>query len=151
VGTLESAPVTVAIVPFNPGIFTTDASGTGQGAILVAGTTSLAAAAGSFPDARPVRRGEFIAIFCSGLGPVSHTPSTGSEALADPLSLTLTEPVVTVGGVIADVSFSGLAPGLVGLYQVNVEIPEGVVSGDSIEVLITIGGIQSNIVTIAIE
>lgn len=151
VGTLESAPVTVAIVPFDPGIFTADASGTGQGAILIAGTTLLAAPAGSFPGARPVRRGEFIAIFCTGLGAVTHMPATGSEALADPLSLTLTQPAVTVGGVEAGVSFSGLAPGFVGLCQVNVKIPEGTASGSSIEVIITIGGFQSNVVTIAID
>jgi uncharacterized protein (TIGR03437 family) len=151
VGTLESAPIAVAIVPFDPGIFSADARGAGQGSILIAGTTSLAAPSGSFPDARPVRRGEFIAIFCTGLGTVTRTPATGREALADPLSMTLAQPTVTVGGVEAAVFFSGLAPGFVGLYQVNVEIPVGVASGDSIDVVITIGGVPSNTVTIAVE
>ena len=91
-----------------------------------------------------MRRGEFVSIFCTGLGAVSNTPATGNEAAADPLSETLVLPTVTVGGVEAPVSFSGLAPGFVGLYQVNVEIPEGVASGDSIEVAITIGGAMSN-------
>ena len=151
VGPLESTPVTVNILPVDPGIFTTDATGTGQGSILIAGTASLAAPAGSFPNARPVKRGEFVSIFCTGLGAVSNTPATGSEAVADPLSETLVLPTVTIGGVEALASFSGLAPGFVGLYQVNVEIPEGVASGDAIEVLITIGGVTSNIVTIAVE
>lgn len=151
VGSLESASETVTILPFDPGIFTTDATGTGQGSILIAGTLSLAAPAGSFTNARPVQRGEFVAIYCTGLGAVSHPPATGSEAVADPLSETLTLPTVTVDDVAARVTFSGLAPGFVGLYQVNVEIPEGVASGDSIEVVITIGGVESNGVTIAIE
>jgi len=151
VGSLESAPVTVNIFPFDPGIFTADATGTGQGSILIAGTASLAAPAGAFPNVRPVRGGEFIAIFCTGLGAVSHTPPTGGEAVADPLSETLTLPTVTVGGVEARVVFSGLAPGFVGLYQVNVETPEGVAPGDSIEVVVTIGGIESNVVTIAVS
>ena len=151
VGSLESTPVTVNILPFDPGTFSADATGTGQGSILIAGTVSLAAPLGAFPNARPVRGGEFIAIFCTGLGAVSHTPPTGGEAVADPLSETLTLPTVTVGGVEARVGFSGLAPDFVGLYQVNVEIPDGVVSGDSIEVVLTIGGVVSNVVTIAVE
>ena len=50
VGEQESAPVSVTIVPFNPGIFTTSATGEGQGSILIAGTATLAAPAGAFPD-----------------------------------------------------------------------------------------------------
>jgi uncharacterized protein (TIGR03437 family) len=37
---------------------------------------------------------------------------------------------VTVGGITAEVLFSGLAPGLVGVNQVNVRIPMDVPSGD---------------------
>ena len=56
-----------------------------------------------------------------------------------------------MGGVAATVIFSGLAPGFVGLYQINVEILEGTPSGDAVEVVLTIGAVSSNIVTIAIE
>ena len=151
VGDQESAPVSVTIVPFNPGIFTTSATGEGQGSILIAGTATLAAPVGAFPDSRPVNRGEQIAIFGTGLGPVTNMPATGAAASDDPLSETTTQPQVTVGGVPATVTFSGLAPGFVGLYQINVEILEGTPSGDAIEVVVTIGGVSSNIVTIAIE
>ena len=151
VGDQESAPVSVTIVVFNPGIFTTSATGEGQGSILIAGTATLAAPAGAFPDSRPVSRGEPIAIFATGLGPVTNMPATGAAASDDPLSETTTQPQVTVGGVAATVIFSGLAPGFVGLYQINVVIPEGAPSGDAIEVVITIGGVVSNVVTIAIE
>jgi uncharacterized protein (TIGR03437 family) len=152
VGELTSAPEAVEIVLFNPGIFTTSATGMGQGSIVIVRTGgALAAPLGMFSGSRPVRRGEFIAIFATGLGDVTNTPATGFPATADPLSETTTEPEVTIGGVTATVTFSGLAPTFVGLYQVNVEIPESAPSGDAIEVVITIAGVQSNVVTIAIE
>jgi uncharacterized protein (TIGR03437 family) len=57
-----------------------------------------------------------------------------------------------VGGVASqNVSFSGLAPGFVGLYQVNAQVPPGVQTSGAAPVTITIGGITSNIVTIAIK
>jgi uncharacterized protein (TIGR03437 family) len=49
------------------------------------------------------------------------------------------------------IQYSGLAPGLVGLYQVNVQVPPGVPSGNDVQVVITIGGSTSNTVTIAVQ
>ena len=118
---------------------------------MIAGTVTLAAPAGAFPDSRPARPGEFVAIFATGLGPVEPPLATGAPASDDPLSVTTTLPQVTIGGVPATVTFSGLAPGFVGLYQINVEIPAGAPSGGAVAVVVTIGGVQSNVVTIAIE
>ena len=56
-----------------------------------------------------------------------------------------------IGGVSADVSFSGLAPGLVGVYQINVNVPDGVASGNAVPVTLAIGGVTSNTVTIAVQ
>jgi uncharacterized protein (TIGR03437 family) len=49
------------------------------------------------------------------------------------------------------VSFSGLALGFVGLYQVNVQVPAGTPSGDSVPVTLNIGGAASNTVTLAVQ
>jgi uncharacterized protein (TIGR03437 family) len=51
----------------------------------------------------------------------------------------------------APVSFSGLAPTLVGIYVVNVQVPDTVNPGDNIPVMLTIGGLSSNTVTIAVR
>ena len=64
---------------------------------------------------------------------------------------TTTAPTMTIGSVPATVSFSGLAPGFVGLYQVNVQVPENAPAGDAVPVVLTIGGISSNTVTIAVQ
>ncbi len=59
---------------------------------------------------------------------------------------------MTIGGVPAPVvSFSGLAPNLVGVYQVNVQVPAGVTPGDTVPLVITQAGVDSNTVTVAIR
>jgi uncharacterized protein (TIGR03437 family) len=60
-------------------------------------------------------------------------------------------PAVTIGGIPARVMFSGLAPGYVGLYQVNVEVPEGLPESDSVGVVLTMNNLESNSVQIAVE
>ena len=89
-------------------------------------------------------------LFATGLGAVNNPPDVGRPAQASPLSTTTTSPSVTIGGRAAAVSFSGLAPGFVGLYQVNVTLPDGVAAGDQ-PVVLTIGGISSNTVTLSIR
>ena len=146
-----SSTITVMVGPYAPALFTTNAQGTGQGSILIAGTASLAAPAGKFPGSRPVKKGEFISIYCTGLGDVRRRPGLGQPSPSNPLSTTLTTPDVTIGTASATVLFSGLAPGFVGLYQVNVQIPDTAPSGDTVNVSLTIGGVTSNTATIAIE
>jgi uncharacterized protein (TIGR03437 family) len=55
------------------------------------------------------------------------------------LSSTTTTPVVNIGGQQAQVLFSGLSPGFVGLYQVNVVVPPGISAGNQ-PITISIGG-----------
>ena len=146
--TTEAQPTGIGAV--SPGIFTLNAQGTGQGAILIANTPFLAAPAGVLENSRPVQRGEFISIFCTGLGPVLPEVESGDVAPSiPPLAETLT-PLVNIGGIPALVTFSGLAPGFVGLYQVNVQVPPGVPSGTQ-DVGIIINSVPSNTVTIAVE
>jgi uncharacterized protein (TIGR03437 family) len=58
---------------------------------------------------------------------------------------------VTIGGVPATPSFAGLAPGWVGLYQVNVQVPANAPTGDAVPVTLSVGGAVSNQVTIAVQ
>ena len=148
-----SVPSQVIVADALPAIYTTSAQGTGQGAILIAGTASLAAANGAFPGSRPVQSGEYLSIYCSGLGAVANAPANGQPAPSSPpFATTIEKPTVTVGGVTASVvSYSGLAPGEIGLYQVNVQLPNGVPSGSAVPVQIVLGSAISNIVTIGVQ
>jgi trimeric autotransporter adhesin len=140
-----SVPQTVTLTTYAPGIFTMNAQGAGQGMILDSSYRLLDSSNGA-------SRGNTVAlIFCTGLGPVSNQPRTGDPAPADPLAETTTTPIVTIGGVPAMVSFSGLAPGYVGLYQVNALVPEGSAVGSAVPVTVSIGGATSNAVTIAVQ
>ena len=90
-------------------------------------------------------------MFATGLGRVTDAPASGEAAIANPLSETSASPEVSIGGAAANVLFAGLAPGFIGLYQVNVQVPAAAPSGDAVGVSLRIGGAESNVVTIAIE
>ena len=145
---VPSNTVPVASGSFSPGLFLLPF---GQGAVLIAGTANLAAPFGSFPGARPVRPGETISIFANGLGLVTNRPATGAGAPSNPPAATISIPSVTIGGVPASVTFSGLAPTFVGLYQVNAQIPANAPGGNAVAVVLTIGGLTGNTVTIAVD
>jgi len=89
--------------------------------------------------ANPAVRGQTIQLYCNGLGPVTPQPASGAPASGSTLSHTTTAPVVTIGGQPATVSFSGLAPGIVGEYQVNATVPTSIGAGNQ-TITIAIGG-----------
>ena len=99
----------------------------------------------------PAAPGEYLTIYAVGLGAVTNPPSTGATALATPLSYTLQTPTVTIGGVAANVVFSGLTPGFSGLYQLNALVPSGTPNGDDVALVFSAGGALSNTVTMSVE
>ncbi|MBZ5608094.1 MAG: hypothetical protein LAP38_07550 [Acidobacteriia bacterium] len=147
-GNSLSAPQSVTVAPAAPGIFTLDSSGKGQGIILGVDATG----AQTFADpAHPVKAGDAIIIYCTGLGKVDPPVPTGAAAPLSPYSYTTNQVSVTVGGQTAEVFFSGLAPTFVGLYQVNAYVPKNVQPGDQVPVVITAAGQPSLPVTIAVR
>ena len=117
----------INLVAAQPGIF--------SGAVVHSGTLVSALTT-------PVAVGEFIEIYCTGLG-ATRTTSNG-------LSVTTVTPAVYLGATAVTPSYSGLAPGFPGLYQVNAQIPAGLPSG-TLPLVITIGNAYSNEVKIAVQ
>jgi uncharacterized protein (TIGR03437 family) len=150
-GALTSNPVPVTVVPFAPEIFTIPAVSPNQGAVLIAGTGILAATTGTVANARPAIAGEYLSIFCTGLGATTPAVATGVPVSSGSLPITQERPVVTLDGVPVETAYSGLAPQYPGLYQVNVQIPAGTATGDAVALQLTIGGVPSNSVTVAIN
>lgn len=152
-GTQVSATAQLTMAAVTPALFSMNQQGSGQGAIRIADATgAIAAPSGAFSNSRPAKRREYISIYCTGLGVVTPAGTYGAAAPSSPLQKTVVMPTVTIGGVpAAAINFSGLTPGVAGLYQVNAQIPDDAPSGDAIPVVVTISGVKSNTVTVAIQ
>jgi uncharacterized protein (TIGR03437 family) len=135
-GTFQSQLVTIPIGTYAPEFFLyVDQSGTTLAAALNQNNALIG-------TANPAQPGSVVQFFLNGLGPVaSGTP---------PLATTPATPVVTIGGQPATVMFSGLAPFAVGLYQVNVQVPTGILSGNE-PVVLTIGSVTSNTAILPVQ
>ena len=140
---VSSTPVTVSLSPAAPGIFTMGQSGTGRGVILHASNSAPVT-----PD-NPARAGEFLELFATGLGAASPAVATGAAASSTPPSSTRIAPSVSIAGISAPVTFSGLAPAFVGLYQINFQLPTDVPTGDQ-SLTLSANQVTSNPVTISI-
>ncbi|HLK21516.1 MAG TPA: hypothetical protein VKT81_21355 [Bryobacteraceae bacterium] len=92
-------------------------------------------------DSHPIHRkaNEALVIYTTGLGATSPAVPSGMPAPKSPLAVALTAPTVTLGGVALPVLYYGLAPGEVGVYQINVSVPAGVPVGLSEKLVITQG------------
>ena len=114
---------TVVMSTVSPGIFTQTSTGSGAGAIANQdGTLNT--------SANPAPAGSIVTIYMTGQGFVPGMPADGDishTALSTPYT-----PSVYVGGTgfvpPESVKYSGLAPTLVGVWQINVQIPQNVVS-----------------------
>ncbi len=97
-----------------------------------------------------IQDGRTLSIYATGLGAVNAPPADGTPAL-NAMSVTTNQPIVILDGAIdCPVSFSGLAPGFVGLYQVNCMLNDSVQAGKHSLVLSTRNA-DSNIVSVSIQ
>jgi uncharacterized protein (TIGR03437 family) len=79
-------------------------------------------------------------IYANGLGPVDIQPATGEPTPNTlPLANSTTAPTVTIGSATGQFLFSGLTPGSIGLYQVNIGIPSTAPTGTQ-TLTLSIGG-----------
>ena len=82
-------------------------------------------------------------MFGNGFGRVSPVLASGDATPAGTLYTTELTPTVTIGDRPAKVLFSGLAPGFVGLNQLNVRVSLDAPLGFNIPLKITSGGVTS--------
>ncbi|MGH9631328.1 MAG: kelch repeat-containing protein, partial [Bryobacteraceae bacterium] len=125
----ESNTLTASITEAAPGIFMLDQQG--QGAVLIGGTGLIARPAQD-ASSRPARLGEVIEIYGTGLGRIDTV-------------------FVSIGGMSAEILYSGPAPGYPGLFQVNARISRNASTGNAVPVTIRAGLRTSNTVTIAVS
>jgi uncharacterized protein (TIGR03437 family) len=142
-GNQTSPPVPVPVVPVSPALFSADSSGQGQAMATNADGTNNGAS-------NPAAVGSVIALFATGLGPMSPATPDGTITFP-PLPNTALPVGVTIGGKQAIAhSATGVPSGVAGSVMIYVEVPAGV-SGSAVPVVIQAGGVSSpSGVTIAV-
>ncbi len=140
-----SVPEEFVVASAQPGIFTKNQQGSGQGIVVRSDQITLA------EPGTPARPGEAIVIYGTGLGPVSQPVAAGAPSPVSPLAATLSPVSVTAGGKSAQVLFAGLTPGFAGLYQVNAILAADTPTGDAVPLQIRVDGRDSNPVEIAVQ
>jgi uncharacterized protein (TIGR03437 family) len=130
----SSGSATATIASIAPGIF---ADSSNRGAI------SFNSSGAPVTPSQPANAGDFVVIYGTGTGPLTVTPGTGQAAGSGASLSTCTSAVsVTMNGLVASIPFCGLAPGFVGLMQVDAAVPAGLPAGD-VPIVLTIGGVAA--------
>jgi len=138
--------VTVSLLPSN--VYNVPLAAYSPGVFAIVDVTS-----GTLVRANtPVKRGDALVIYANGLGPVSNQPASGEPSPGPPQALAATNatPSVTIGGTTTPLIFSGLTPGSVGLYQVNVTVPTNAPTGNQ-PLVISVNGISSQAKTVLVQ
>jgi uncharacterized protein (TIGR03437 family) len=91
-------------------------------------------------DSNPIHRGDTVTIYLTGIGQTAPVVGDGLPAPVSPLAIAVQPPAVQLGGVNLPVNFAGLAPGQVGVGQINVTIPSNVPEGLNMPLTISQGG-----------
>lgn len=110
----QSAPYTLSLTPTSPGLFTAASNGKGRALYFDP----------SFKQLDIPAPGSTIILYATGLGVTNPPAATGAGgAAAEPLNRAAKAPDVYIGETKAQVAYAGLAPGFVGVYQLNVVVP----------------------------
>ena len=139
---IKSAAISYNVSAAVPGVYTQNSQGTGPGSILNQNYTVNG-------SSQPAAAGSYVAVYLSGTGNTAPPGTTGAVIPNNGTGLkTIALKVsATIGGLPANVAYSGSAPGDVeGVMQVNVQIPSGLTSGAQ-PILITLGSGGTTYVT----
>ena len=131
-----SDPVNIDVFSAVPGVYTQSANGKGLvTAVNQDGTINSAT--------NPAPKDSYVTIYAVGLGTVNPGLAVGQVPPNSPLSTTTASVSAAIDGYSAPVTFAGAAPGLVGVYQVNLRIPTNAGSGSRALTLFIAGGAPS--------
>lgn len=144
-------PITATMQAIGPGVFSLDGSGKGQGLIYLAGTSLIATSRDYRALGQPAEPGDTITIRATGIGSPDGTP-----------------PTVMLGTFQAQVDSVRAIPGVAGVLEITVQVPQGIQEGGAVPVVVMCNtghspfrrapiyyrndhGVRSNQITVAIE
>lgn len=131
---VSSSAQAVTMAEYAPGIFGYARTATVIDPIVIHYATNALVT----PDS-PASAGELLVIYATGAGTFDNPPADGAGAPGGPLASTRITAGVTVGGAAAQVLFSGLTPGLVGLLQINIQLPATLPAGSTLPMVLQFG------------
>ncbi len=119
----NSESVTLAAVAPEFFFFQLNANGSNPIAALNAVTFARIGAPGLIAGVEftPAKPDDILSLYSSGLGRTN--PAFEAGVLPPVIASTVSPVRVTIGGMNAEVLYAGVAPGLAGLYQINVRVP----------------------------
>jgi uncharacterized protein (TIGR03437 family) len=136
-GQAASTSINVTVAKYAPAVFMD-----GQGAALYHADGTRV------NRDHPGKRDERLTLYATGLGVTTGgrvtagNPSPSSPlAVSAPVSLYFGNPLIKEAGIIVD--WSGLMPGMIGVYQINCRIPGAHIKGDALPITLKIGGVSS--------
>jgi uncharacterized protein (TIGR03437 family) len=144
-GSLSNA-VQATVAATSPGVFSVNANGIGPGTITHLDFSLVT-------EANPAVPGEFVSIFLTGLGAVNPAVADGVAGPTNPLSHAVDTGNIRVrfnGDLQGQVQYAGIAPDFVGLYQINVQIPDDPSLVGLVAVLIETSNADSDFVDLEI-
>jgi len=147
-----SGPQQVAMATAQPGIFLVDATGDPSvpHKLWTQITTGTPVNHSGVAPPNPVKAGDTLVIYCTGLGAVNGTVDVTQPAPANPAAVA--SPVtVKIGGVSATVSSATLSPGVTGIYEVKIKVPGGISPGSGVPLIVTTNGQSSMPVKLSVQ
>ncbi|MCU1340087.1 MAG: hypothetical protein JWO19_5668 [Bryobacterales bacterium] len=136
-----SNPFTAHIQSFAPAIFRTGQAGDQTGLATVIRQKN-----GELVDfTNPIHPDDVLSIYLTGLSQTTPAAPFGDGAPSDPLAVTATTPAVTVGNTGLPVLFSGLVPGEVAVYVINVLVPRSVASASQTSLTVKQGDFSTTL------
>ena len=134
-----SPAVSVPLLTAAPGLFT---SSSGQAAVQNSDSSSNS-------PTNPAKAGSNITAYFTGCGPVSPAVADGAVSPKNPPAAATSVATATIGSSSAQVTFTGLTPGFVGLSQMDIVVPSGLATG-SYPLILTVAGETSNPGTVSV-
>jgi uncharacterized protein (TIGR03437 family) len=129
------------VEPTAPSVFQSGTAGpeTGLATIVRSSNSQLVTAT------NPIHPTDTLIVFLTGMGQTTPQVPSGIPSPSNPLASANIAPIVTLGGASLGVSYAGLVPGEVGVYQINATVPTNVPQGLNIPLTISQGSANTTL------
>ena len=143
-----SASGAIPIRATQPAIFAVNQNGMGQASVQNAIVNGTSVSYVNNGATTAVMQGNLLIVYGTGGGALATGPASGAACGTQQFSGSYS---ATIGGVAASVQYAGCSPGFVGLDQWNIVIPATIPAGCFLPLQVTVGGVVSNVVTVAVS